>query len=672
MKRNHKAIRKQLTALGISAVLVGTVPVFALENYHSPETYKTVSAYTALKTLATSYEGIEKEETVYGILNANGSPSKVIVSDFIHSDKKIDTLTLNSNLEGLADLQKSDAPVINGEEVTWNVNGYELNYQGESKQSLPVETKITYFLDGTEVEANDLTGKSGQLKMVIEQTNNQFEEMTIGGKTQKLYVPYYSLATMRLSSDVFSNVQINQGKVISDGKNLLVTGLLAPGMKENFEGIVELKLENALEITAEIQNFEFSPIYMAMSNQLPQVDSIDALDELENLSASLAKFKEAGESLVSGATEFEAGQAKFFESFGGAVDGLQDYLASIGELSSKLKGMVTPVDQLTKGAVSLHEGLLKWQTSAKPLVAGYAQFSEGTKAFAEGAKTLGEKVSVLTDSLTKVSANATLLSGSSAQLTKGISDLNANVAKLSGGSDQLYAAMKQFQKSLDPNSANYAAYDAILKQMETMNTSTKAVSQGLGTLTEKSTQFNAGLGEFAQKTSALGEAPKLIADGATKLTAASSSLVENAAKLQAGTDQLVGGMGALVSGSETLAGGMTQLNDGILKLNTNIPVLEGATAKLSAGFKALDENSVKLTDGATKLKDGIVKFNEEGIKAIVEKVSVKGDKIDEAVEIKDALLSLSSKYNSFSGVNESLTSKVNYVFKITNQASEEK
>ena len=56
---------------------------------------------------------------------------------------------------------------------------------------------------------------------------------------------------------------------------------------------------------------------------------------------------------------------------------------------------------------------------------------------------------------------------------KGISDLNAHMTQLSGGSDQLYDAMKQFQKSLDPNSTNYAAYDAILQQMETMNASTK-------------------------------------------------------------------------------------------------------------------------------------------------------------------------------------------------------
>lgn len=670
MKRNHRSLAKQLTALGISAILVGTVPVFAIDNHHLPEVYKTVSSYQALKQLATSSGGVEKEETVYGILNSDGSTHKVIVSDYIHSNEKLNSITINSNLESLTDLQKSDVPVINGDQVTWNMNGYELNYQGVSNQSLPVDTKVTYFLDGNEVKSSDLDGKSGQLKIVIEQTNNQFEEVNISGKTRKLYVPYYSLTTMRLSSDIFENVHINQGKVISDGKNFLVTGLLAPGMNENFEGIVDLKLVNTLEITAEMTDFEFSPIYMALSDQLPEMDSIDALDELSSLSASLSEFKAAGDSLVIGATDFEAGTTKYFENFGGAVKGLQDYFSSIVELSSKLGGMVSPVERLTKGAVSLHEGLLKWKESAKPLVEGYTQFSEGTKAFSDGAKALGEKVSVLNESLTKLSSSTALLSASSVQINQGISDLNAHMTQLSGGSDQLYDAMKQFQKSLDPNSTNYAAYDAILKQMETMNASTKAVSQGLGSLSEKEKQFNHGLGELAQKTTALAEAPKLLAEGATKLTTASSILVDNAAKLQIGTDQFLGGMSTLISGSETLANGMTQFNAGIGELSAKLPALQNGTKKLSEGFKTLDENSVQLTEGAKKLKDGVEQFNEEGVKALVEKVSVKSDKIDEAVAIKDALVFLANKNNSFSGINEDMISKVNYVFKITNKIEE--
>ncbi len=670
MKRNHRALAKQLTALGISAILVGTGPVFAIDNYHSPETYKTVSSYQALRQLTASNEGIEKEETVYGILNSDGSTQKVIVSDFIHSNEKLDSITINSNLESLTDLQKSDAPVINGDQVTWNMDGYELNYQGISTQNLPVETKVTYFLDGMEVKSSDLEGKSGQLKIVIEQTNNQFEEMNISGKMHKLYVPYYSLTTMRLSSDIFANVHINQGKVISDGNNFLVTGLLAPGLNENFEGIVDLKLENKLEITAEMTDFEFSPIYMALSDKLPEVDSIDALDELSHLSASLAEFQEAGDKLVTGATEFEAGTTKYFDNFGEAAKSLQAYFGSIGELSSVLGGMGSPVDRLTKGAASLHEGLIKWQSSTKPLVEGYSQFSEGTKTFSEGAKALGEKVSVFTESLTKVSTSVSSLSSSSIKINQGVSDLNAQMTQLSGGSDQLYAAMKAFQKSLDPNSADYVAYDKILKQMETMNASTKAVTQGLGSLSEKEKQFNAGLGELAQKTATLAEAPKLLAEGATKLTAASSSLVENAAKLQVGTDQLVTGMNALITGSETLSGGMTQFNAGMGELSAKLPVLQGGTTKLSVGFKALDENSVKLTEGAKKLKDGVEQFNEKGVKALVGKVSVKSDKIDEAVAIKDALVILSNKNNSFSGINEDMVSKVNYVFKITDKIAE--
>lgn len=637
MKKNSSNVAKRVIAISLSILMVGTVPAFALE----------------------------KKETVYGILNSNGSQAKVIVSDFIHSDEKIDKLTINSNLEALTDLQKSDTPEINGEQVSFNVNGYELNYQGISPENLPVDTKVMYFLDGVEVSADALTGKSGQLKMIIHQTNNQFEEMMISGKSQKLYVPYYSLTTMRLSSEVFANVNINQGKVISDGKNFIVTGLLAPGMKENFEGVLDLNIEDELIITAEISEFEFSPIYVAMSNKLPEVEAINALDELKNLSTSLSEFQEAGTQLVSGATELEAGQATYFENFSVATKGLQAYLISIDELTSKLKSSSGPVDLLVKGARSLNEGLVKWENSAKPLVSGFIKFSEGSKAFADGAKTLLDKVGMLSDALSKLSANANLLSSSSNQLTKGTSDINTQMNQLSGGSDQMVAAMKQFQKSLDPNSANYASYEIILKQMESMNASTKALSEGMRSLSEKSVAFNSGLSEFAQKTSELNEAPKLIAEGAAQLGTASTTLVESAAKLQAGTEQLTTGMSALTSGSETLANGLGQYKDGISQLHSKLPVLESATSKLGIGFKALDDNSVKLTDGSKKLKEGIVTFNEKGIKTMVDKLSIESDKIDVAVEIKGALEQLSNKYNSFTGSNEDMDATVNYVLKIT-------
>jgi len=669
MKKNNKMIAKQLTAIGISAILVGSVPVFALENYKIAENYQVVDSYSALKQLATSAT-VEKEETVYGILNSDGAPSKVIVSNFIKSDEKMDTLTIDSTLENLRNLQKEEMPEINGSQVTWNVDGYELNYQGTSTQTLPVETIITYYLDDTQMTAKELEGKSGQLKIVIEQVNNQFEEVVLSGKTQKLYVPYYSLATMKMTSENFTNVKINQGKVISDGKSFLVTGLLAPGMKENFEGILDLDIQNQLEITAEVTNFEFKPIYMAMSNKLPEVDAIEALDQLSNLSASLTEFKEAGEALSIGATEFEVGQATYFEKLGGAVKGLQDYLTSINSLSTQLKGLVAPVEQLKSGITSLHDGLLTWQNSAKPLVDGYAQFSEGTKSFAEGAKVIGEKVSLLSDSLGKVSANASLLSASSDQLSKGLTTISTNLTAISGGNEKVYAAMKQFQMTLDPKSENYAAYEAILKQMETVKNSTATVATGMSTLSTKATEFNAGMSAFAQKTTALSDAPKLISEGANKLNAASGSLIENAAKLQAGTTQLVSGMTGLVGGSEKLVAGMSQLNQGILKMGANLPTLDAATGKLSNGFHELDTNSVKLTDAAKKLKEGIVKFNEEGIKAMVDKLSVEGDKVDLAVEIKDALELLSEKNNSFSGTNDDMTSKVDYIFKITDKATE--
>ena len=108
-------------------------------------------------------------------------------------------------------------------------------YQGQSNKDLPVSVKFTYFLDGQEMQPQDLVGKSGHLQIKIQYTNNEKKSAKVDGKNETIYSPFVMLTAMILPDDTFSNVTIDNGKVISDGSRNIVVGVGMPGLKDSLK-----------------------------------------------------------------------------------------------------------------------------------------------------------------------------------------------------------------------------------------------------------------------------------------------------------------------------------------------------------------------------------------------------------------------------------------------------
>ncbi len=638
-----KRLTQKLTAVGLSLMLVGSMPVHA-----------------------ESTMGIYKDETVYGLVDASGNPTKLIVSDYIHSDHKMDKLVDLSNLEEIHNLRNDVLPELDQDKLTWTVDGYELNYQGISHEALPVSTTITYYLDGSVITPAELEGKSGDLKIVVHQENHVFTEAEIMGNKRTVYAPFYTVATLRLEANIFTDVQVNQGKVTNDGSNFLVLGVLAPGMVDNFGDLVELNIQDDLEITAKVNNFKFEPMYLAMSNKLPEVEDIKLLDQIDKLDSSLAEFKDAGNKLVNGASDLNDGQVQYFGKFDEAVSGLGNYLKSIDLLATNLNQMAAPVNQLTDGMHTLTTGITTLQTQALPLTEGFVKFSEGSKQFSEGAKALSEKVTLLSGSLSMIPEKSKLLAAASNSLTAGIASTNTGLNEIANGNNALFTSMKAFQNTLKVGSDEYKAYEKIMGEVAKLNAATNGVNEGIKQISSKMTEYNTGINEFANQTGALTSTPEMLTAAATQLTAASKELSSNADLLQSGTNQLVGGMTGLVDGSKQLESGLTQLNTGVNTLLTKLPELQRASKLLGDGFSGLKSASGLLLEGSNKLQEGMIQFNKEGIGALTDKLQVEEGKLDEALAIKDVLNDLSNENSTFSGAPEGFITTVNYLLKVTN------
>ena len=161
------------------------------------ELCKKVSAGMLLVTMslyATPVFAYSKDETVYSKLNSEGNSYKTIVSTHIENSEYADTINDMSDLLNIKNTSGDETYTQDGNKFVWNANKNDIYYQGESEKELPIECEVKYELDGKEVSANEIAGKSGKVKVTINYENKSENLVNINGKTQKLYTPFVVVA----------------------------------------------------------------------------------------------------------------------------------------------------------------------------------------------------------------------------------------------------------------------------------------------------------------------------------------------------------------------------------------------------------------------------------------------------------------------------------------------
>ena len=168
----------------------------------------------------------EKEQTVYVNADEKGAAQKIIVSNHLKNTEGADTLEDSSSLSDIENV-KGEETYKEGEDGTilWDADGKDIYYQGESSEELPVEVKMTYYLDGQEIQPEELAGKSGKVKIRIDYLNHSSQK--VGEEGKEVVTPFLMMTGMILPNENFSNVEVTNGKVISDGQKSIVVGILS-------------------------------------------------------------------------------------------------------------------------------------------------------------------------------------------------------------------------------------------------------------------------------------------------------------------------------------------------------------------------------------------------------------------------------------------------------------
>jgi len=391
----------------------------------------------------TTIERTDKEETVFVIKSADGATEKVLVDELLHSNgaDKIEDVSYLSDIENVSGSEKFKR---DGAKLTWASNGNSIRYQGTSDRSLPVDVKVSYYLDGKKVSAGEIAGKSGEIEIHFDY---DVSSMVNGGDGPMTH-PYMMASGVSLSNEHFSNIRVENGKVINNGDSSIVMGYALPGMKENLGvGDGPLGIPEDVVIKANTDSFRIDGTYsIAMTGLLAESGIEEMTDDAAGMAAALesglAQLSSAANQLVSGSSEL--------------ANGISQIAAGTNRMRNESVGIVDAVYQLDNGASQLADGSGELHNGTKALREGALKLDKGAGDLAKGATTLHDGTSVLGEK--------------TAEFSKGLSDFNTGMGQLRDGAATLKEGTAKFRKAsgLLTLAADAVVAEAAIMKVETL------------------------------------------------------------------------------------------------------------------------------------------------------------------------------------------------------------
>lgn len=366
MNLNHtvKVVGSVLLSAGMAGSMM-PVTVFAQSNDENPT---------------------EKTETVYSVLNSDGSISDTIVSSWLHDEDGINNIKETLNLKDVKNIKSNEKPSKDGNTYTWNAKGNDVYYEGTATKQLPVSVKIRYELDGQEISANDIQGKSGHLKLTISFTNNYSEVKNINGKSIVIHPSYLAGGMLNMSTGKFSNVKCESGKIVNDGTNEMLAFANIPGLNETLSSAGLDKVNNQLGISddvtveADVNDFDLGSIMVGMTNEIDLASELGEIGSVSELTDGIDQLIEADNQLIDGSKQLYDGTTQLKEQAAplvGSSDQVRQLSAGAIQLNDGVKALQTGISQYTAGASAINEGIN--QLYAIPQ--GAAQISEGITTY---------------------------------------------------------------------------------------------------------------------------------------------------------------------------------------------------------------------------------------------------------------------------------------------------
>lgn len=625
-----------------------------------------------------------KDETVYVISDAKGQPGKVIVEEWLKNRDGSATIEDVSDLNGITNIKGDETFTQDGEKLTWQANGNDIYYEGTTDKQVPISETVTYYLDGKEIEPEQLAGKSGKVTIRFDYENHEKTTIDKDGKSIEVYVPFTVMTGMIVSDD-FTNIEVTNGKVISDGKNNIVVGMAMPGLHESLQKEDEdfdsdIEFPDYVEVSADVENFSLEmTASVAMSGLLSDMNLSDVdLTDLEN---SINDLSDGSEQLEDGSKQIKDGLGTLKESMGEFKNGASDLSSGIKDYTDGAKKLNNGLSTLNASVGTLSEGAETLDASAKTIAAGvkkldqalHTEMSDQEKVAAQ--KMVSAQFAENSDTYNYVynTAAANFKNTMTSEATVG--QIQSGISGMGLTSDGVIAALAQYyaengftdvtsgkkysaeqcRATVPGTNTTYAAYfaDSVLK-----GSLAKGIAGGIATNGADAVGSSVvSACESAAQTAAIQGA-----ENAKKTIASQIETVDKTSgySLVSGTSALSKGISTLAAGIPDLVAGVDQLATGAKTLVANNEKLRNGASDLSDGANQISDGVDQLDDGADALYNGVVKFNEEGISKLVD--AFNGDAKD-LIDRIDAVVQAGENYTTFTGLAKDQAGSVKFIIK---------
>lgn len=585
----------------------------------------TLAAGCAMPAFAAGKSSFSKSETVYAVMNGDGSIKSTTVSEHLYSASGLANVTDKTTLTDIQNTESDAEFTQNGEELVWNTNDTDVYYKGNTDKALPIDVKVTYALDGQEAALEDIIGKSGHLTVTVNLKNNETGTVNVNGKDRTIVTPLITAVGVILGGDA-SNVTAEHGMIESAAKSSVAAFVTLPGVKDSLSGLlpdevdsIEDYLQDTVTVEADVEDFTCPQVMVACATSTAALGTDNVFD-----------------------------------------------------LSS--------INDLTDGINQLNDAMSQLMDGASQLVDGTSQLANGVLALLDGANTLNNGAAALDDGLGQLTNGLDTLSANNAALNAGAQQVADGV---------LASANKTLKEGgLIDEDMTWSNYEAVIDNILTMNDKTLAAGRKkmVRTIWEqapsfKDSQLDLALYLSATKTNHdLEAALKLMQNFDASMLTGALEMVTNAdakntakaeLKYQVENSQDMADVRALktslsqiqffVSSVNQYTAGVQTAADGAHSAKDGSAQLAAGTKTLYDGVNTLNTGAGQLNDGAGQLNDGLNQFNEEGISKLTG--ALDQDQLHGLKTVLDEMTDRLNDYTSFAGAPDDAESSVKFVYK---------
>ena len=578
----------------------------------------TLAAGCAMPAFAAGKSSFSKSETVYAVMNGDGSIKSTTVSEHLYSASGLANVTDKTTLTDIQNTESDAEFTQNGEELVWNTNDTDVYYKGNTDKALPIDVKVTYALDGQEAALEDIIGKSGHLTVTVNLKNNETGTVNVNGKDRTIVTPLITAVGVILGGDA-ANVTAEHGMIESAAKSSVAAFVTLPGVKDSLSGLlpdevdsIEDYLQDTVTVEADVEDFTCPQVMVACATSTAALGTSNVFDlsSINDLTDGINQLNDAMSQLMDGASQLAGG----------------------------VLALLDGANTLNNGAAALDDGLGQLTNGLDTLSANNAALNAGAQQVADG---------VL------ASANKTLKEGGLIDEDMTWSNYEAvidniltmNDKTLAAGRKKMVRTIWEQAPSFKDSQLDLALYLSATKTNHDLEAALKLMQN-----------FDASMLTGALEMVTNADA-KNTAKAELKYQVENSQDMADVRALKTSLSQIqffVSSVNQYTAGVQTAADGAHSAKDGSAQL-------AAGTKTLYDGVNTLNTGAGQLNDGAGQLNDGLNQFNEEGISKLTG--ALDQDQLHGLKTVLDEMTDRLNDYTSFAGAPDDAESSVKFVYK---------